>query len=151
MLHAKEFLPMSLMQLIYASTPFGFDNPTLNQILSVARRNNLRDGISGCLICRADFYLQMLEGSRDVVTAAYDRILRDDRHLDVVLLGSGDISSRMFGEWSMRDDPARSWMWTQDEIAAGALARASVGDVSAVFARVVRELDLPLDPPLTPP
>ena len=60
---------MSLIQLIYPSTPFGFDNPTLNNILSVARRNNARDGISGALICRADLYLQMLEGPRSAVTA----------------------------------------------------------------------------------
>ena len=38
---------MSLMQLIYASTPFGFDYPTLNRILSVARRNNARNQITG--------------------------------------------------------------------------------------------------------
>jgi Sensors of blue-light using FAD len=112
----------------------------LNQILSVAKRNNLRDGISGCLICRADFYLQMLEGPRGVVTAAFHRILRDDRHLDVVLIGCGDAKARMFPDWSMRDDPARSWMWTQSEIAAGAIEAASEADVRAVFARVRQEI-----------
>jgi Sensors of blue-light using FAD len=130
---------MSLMQLIYASTPFGFDEPTLNQILSVAKRNNLRDGITGALVCRADFYLQMLEGPRGVVTAAFHRILRDDRHLDVMLIGSGDVSARLFPDWSMRDDPARSWMWTQDEIADGAIDAASEMRVREVFARVLRE------------
>ena len=131
---------MSLMQLIYASTPFGFDSPTLNQILSVAKRNNLRDGISGCLICRADFYLQMLEGPRAAVTAAFHRILRDDRHLDVVLIGCGDAEGRMFADWSMRDDPARSWMWSQNEIEAGAIEAANEADVRAVFARVRAEI-----------
>ena len=131
---------MSLMQLIYASTPFGFDNPTLNQILSVAKRNNLRDGITGCLICRADFYLQMLEGPRAAVTTTFQKIMADDRHLDVVLIGSGDVSVRMFADWSMRDDPARSWMWTQDEIADGAIEAASEVDVRAVFARVRGEI-----------
>jgi Sensors of blue-light using FAD len=131
---------MSLMQLIYASTPFGFDDPTLNQILSVAKRNNLRDGITGALICRADFYLQMLEGPRGAVTSAFHRILRDDRHLDVVLICSGDVSIRMFADWSMKDDPARSWMWTQDEIAGGAIDAASEEDVRAVFTRVRAEI-----------
>jgi Sensors of blue-light using FAD len=131
---------MSLIQLIYASTPFGFDDPTLNQILSVAKRNNLRDGITGALICRADFYLQMLEGPRGVVTAAFHRILRDDRHLDVVLIGCGDAKARMFADWSMRDDPARSWMWSQDEIEGGAIEAASEDDVRAVFARVRAEI-----------
>jgi Sensors of blue-light using FAD len=130
---------MSLMQLIYASTPFGFDSPTLNQILSVAKRNNARDGITGCLICRADFYLQMLEGPRGVVTAAFHRILRDDRHLDVVLISSGDVQVRMFADWSMRDDPARSWMWSQADITGGAIEAASDMDVRAVFRRVATE------------
>ncbi len=130
---------MSLMQLIYASTPFGFDNPTLNQILSVARRNNMRDGITGSLICRADLYLQMLEGPRSAVTATFNRILSDDRHLDVVLIGCGDAKSRLFPDWHMRDDPAQSWMWTQDQISDGAIEAASEEDVRAVFTRLIRE------------
>ncbi len=129
---------MSLMQLIYASTPFGFDSPTLNQILSVAKRNNLRDGITGSLICRADFYLQLLEGPRGVVTSTFNRILRDDRHLDVTLICCGDVSARLFPDWHMRDDPAQSWMWTQGEIADGALETASDADVRAVFQRLIR-------------
>lgn len=129
---------MSLLQLIYASTPFGFDNPTLNQILSVARRNNLRDGITGSLICRADLYLQMLEGPRSSVTATFNRILKDDRHLDVVLIGCGDAKTRLFPDWHMRDDPAQSWMWTQEQIAGGAIEASSEDDVRAVFTRLVR-------------
>jgi hypothetical protein len=130
---------MSLMQLFYASTPFGFDNPVLNQILSVSRRNNERDQITGALICRADLYLQMLEGPRAAVTATFQRILADDRHLDVTLIGSGDITWRLFPRWHMRDDPARSWMWTQEQVANGAIDAASSDDVRAVFERLARE------------
>lgn len=130
---------MSLMQLIYASTPFGFDNPTLNQILSVARRNNLRDGITGSLICRADLYLQMLEGPRAAVTSTFHNIMKDDRHSDVVLISCDDTKARLFPDWHMRDDPAQSWMWTQDQIAEGAVDAASADDVRAVFTRLIRE------------
>jgi Sensors of blue-light using FAD len=130
---------MSLMQLYYASTPFGFNNPTLNNILSASRRNNQRNGISGALICRADLYLQMLEGPRSAVTATFHRILGDDRHLDVNLIGSADITTRLFPEWHMRDDPARSWMWTQSQVAAGALDAASAEEVHGVFTRLIRE------------
>jgi hypothetical protein len=130
---------MSLMQLYYASTPFGFNNPILNQILSVARRNNARDQITGALICRADLFLQLLEGPRLAVTAAFHRILADDRHLDVTLIGCGDIKTRQFPAWHMRDDPARSWMWTQDQVAKGAIEAASSEDVRAVFTQLMRE------------
>ncbi len=130
---------MSLMQLIYASTPFGFENPILNSILSVARRNNAREGITGALICRADLYLQMLEGPRSAVTSRFHKILADDRHIDVVLIGCGDTKTRLFPQWDMRDDPAKSWMWTQNQIADGAIDAASEEDVRAVFARLVQE------------
>lgn len=130
---------MSLVQLIYASTPFGFDNPTLNSILSKARRNNARDGITGALICRADLYLQLLEGPRAAVTARFHKIMADDRHLNVVLISSSDIETRLFPEWHMRDDPARSWMWTQDEIADGIIDKVTQEDVRAVFARLAQE------------
>ena len=132
---------MSLIQLIYASTPFGFDSSTLNNILSVARRNNTRDGITGALICRADLYLQMLEGPRSAVTKTFHKIISDDRHLEVVLIGCGDVKTRLFPHWAMRDDPAQSWMWTQDQIANDAIEAASEEDVRAVFARLMQEQD----------
>ena len=49
---------MRLMQLIYGSTPFGFDQATLNRILVSARRHNRQDGITGALVCRADLFLR---------------------------------------------------------------------------------------------
>jgi Sensors of blue-light using FAD len=131
---------MSLIQLIYASTPFGFDIPTLNRILTVARHNNARDEITGALICRADLYLQMLEGPRAAVTRRFHKIMTDDRHADVVLISYRDCETRMFPDWHMLDDPARSWMWTQAEIAAGAIDAATESEVQAVFARLKREL-----------
>jgi len=127
------------IQLIYASRPFGYDDLTLTGILAQARRNNARDGITGALICREDLYLQLLEGPRDVVTEAFARIMRDDRHADVVTLWSDEIDSRLFPEWSMRHDPARSWMWTQQDIADGALGRASTPEIRAIFERVAKE------------
>ncbi len=130
---------MRLMQLFYASTPFGFGNPVLNNILSKARHNNARDQITGALICRADLYLQVLEGPRLEVTKTFHRILRDDRHLDVTLIGCNDVQQRMFPQWHMRDDPARSWMWSQTQISDGAIDAASADDVRAVFARLLAE------------
>ncbi len=77
---------MSLMQIIYVSQPFGFDEATLNSILMDARRNNLRDDVTGALICRADAYLQLIEGPEVAIRATYARIASDNRHLDVNFL-----------------------------------------------------------------
>ena len=60
---------MNLFRATYTSQPFGFDAGILGGILLDARRSNLRDGITGALICRADIYLQWQEGPEDQVRA----------------------------------------------------------------------------------
>jgi hypothetical protein len=39
----------------------------------------------------------------------------------------------------MRDDPARSWMWTQEEVNAGAIERATEAEAVAIFERLAHE------------
>ena len=127
---------MGLTQLIYTSQPFGFDEAMLNGILSDARRCNGRDDITGALICRADAYLQLLEGPEAAVDAAFSRIAKDDRHAEIVRLTREPAAGRLFPAWSMRDDPARTWFWTQAEVAGGALRQAGRQALLSVFARV---------------
>jgi hypothetical protein len=74
---------MDVFRAIYSSEPFGYDSAILDGILMEARRANLRDGITGALICRADIYLQWLEGPELEVRKTLERIERDDRHLEV--------------------------------------------------------------------
>lgn len=128
-----------LIQLIYSSRPFGFDDSVLNGILMIARRNNPRDSITGALICRHDLYLQLLEGPQDAVEARYRIIARDDRHLEVVKRVSRPATERMFPSWAMRDDPARSWMWTAKAVEQGALDLAEPDAFIAVFERLAAE------------
>ena len=130
---------MSLAYLIYASHPFGFDEAMLGGILRVARRNNARDGITGALIVRHDLYLQWLEGPPEALARLYGRILEDDRHLEVAHLDGGPMTERRFGDWLMRDDPARSWLWSAEEVAHGALSRAGPAGIREVFARMAAE------------
>lgn len=132
---------MSLFQVVYASRPFGYDQGILNGILADARRCNERDDITGSLICRDDLYLQLLEGPVDLVTAAFERIAKDDRHLEVRRLVAGPTARRIFSAWAMRHDPARSWMWTPAEVADGAPERATRDEVLAVFQRIAAETD----------
>lgn len=129
---------MSLLQLIYASRPFGFDGVMLTAILFDARRCNTRDDITGALLCRDDLFLQLLEGPSAAVEAAYERIRRDDRHIEVRELLRRQIGedARMFGAWAMKDDPATSLIWSRDEVAAGAPERAGEAEVLAVFERL---------------
>ena len=127
---------MSLFRAIYSSRPFGFDDGILSGVLMDARRANLRDGITGALICRGDIYLQWLEGPEDKVRNTLARIERDDRHLEVTLHVAEAMSDRMFGEWAMLHDPAASWIWSQDEVAGGAVERATPEEITAFFMRL---------------
>ena len=127
---------MTLKQIIYTSQPFGFDDAMLGGILVQARRNNPRNDITGCLICRQDLYLQLLEGPEAAIDTLYDKIKADDRHLAVELLSKASVTARMFPGWAMRDDPAQSWLWPPEAVAAGVLFQASPDSLRAVFARV---------------
>jgi hypothetical protein len=130
---------MTLMQLTYISSPFGFDESTLAGILMEARRCNARDGITGSLIVREDIYCQLLEGPASAVDAAFGRIRRDGRHCQVQLMSRRNVGTRLFPEWTMRDDPVRSWMWTMDEVARGVPRQANEDDVVGIFERLAGE------------
>jgi hypothetical protein len=127
---------MSLFRAIYTSRPFGFDEGILSGILMDARSANTRDGITGALICRADVYLQWLEGPEDKVRSTLDRIARDDRHLEVKVHVAENVSERVFGNWAMLHDPAATWVWTQEEVAAGAVECATPDEITTFFARL---------------
>lgn len=122
-----------LFQIIYRSQPFGYDEAALAGILLDARRCNARDDITGALVCRHDIFVQLLEGPEAAVRATYRRICRDDRHANVVTLASAPIAERMFGDWAMLHDPARSEIWTEAEVAAGKADSATPVEVQAMF------------------
>ena len=134
---------MALTQLIYASRPFGFYTSTLSNILLDARRCNGRDDITGALIARGDLYLQLLEGPKDKVEACFDRIRNDDRHVDVTRLMTRTIKNRLFPEWTMRDDPAHSWVWSIEDVENGAVERATEDEVLGFFERLASLKPIP--------
>ena len=131
---------MVLSRLIYCSQPFGYDQPMLNGILADARTYNPKNNITGALICREDIFLQLLEGPEDKILLTYNRILNDDRHLDIELLFQEPCDDRLFPSWSMKDDPAKTWFWTKDEIDAGILTSVSKNDLLGVFDRIALNL-----------
>ena len=130
---------MQLIQFVYASRPFGFDTAILSGILMDARRLNDRDKITGALIARSDLYLQLLEGPRDKVEDAYERIRRDDRHVEVKPLLTRTIEKRLFPGWAMRDDPAQSWVWSIEAVRDGAVERAGEEEIMGFFTRLAEK------------
>jgi len=70
-------------------------------ILRVARANNEKLGITGMLLYREGNFLQVLEGSADVVDSLIKKLKRDPRHQGVILMSRRIIEQREFGDWSM--------------------------------------------------
>ena len=130
---------MALTRLIYSSRPIAFDEEKLNDILATARWHNAQNGITGALICRDDIYLQLLEGAPAAVDQTYRRIVADSRHASIVLLLYEAVAERLFSDWTMRNDPIRSWMWSETEVAAGDVERAKKRDLLKAFERVAAE------------
>lgn len=122
-----------LIQLIYSSRPFGYDEATLSGILLHARQGNTRDGITGALICRRDIYLQLLEGPAAAVLALYARIRRDDRHLEVREHVNERVPARLFGDWAMLHDPAQSLIWSPDALTDAKRASLTPAELRRVF------------------
>ncbi len=122
-----------LIQIIYSSRPFGYDDAILNGVLLDARRCNARDNVTGALVCRQDVYLQLLEGPEAVVQATCDRIKRDDRHVEMIVRVTENVTERLFGDWAMFHDPAQSWIWSAQDISDGALDQASSEAFKTVF------------------
>lgn len=73
----------------------------LERILTIARRNNQRDDITGMMIYHGGTILQVLEGPVDNVRKCYDRIHADPRHNSIYVLDERNIKSRAFSQWSM--------------------------------------------------
>ncbi|MGV3704165.1 MAG: BLUF domain-containing protein [Arcticibacter sp.] len=99
-----------LYYLIYCSTACELMTPdALRFLLQQARSRNRELVITGMLVyvegtsvgdTQARF-MQVLEGSRFVVESVFDKIRRDSRHRDVVVLKRAAISKRNFRTWDM--------------------------------------------------
>ncbi|MFZ4573776.1 MAG: BLUF domain-containing protein [Phycisphaerales bacterium] len=92
-----------LVRLLYASRAKSPINDELvSSILAQSRKNNPESGVTGILcVCHGEVFMQVLEGGRAEVNALYAKVLRDERHSDVMLLGYDEITERRFCGWRM--------------------------------------------------
>jgi len=94
---------MALYRLIYVSQAVaGLEYPDLVEILEKSERNNKKVGITGMLSFGDSMFLQVLEGSRRVISQTYNRILLDKRHVNAELIDFSEIEFRDFSLWSMK-------------------------------------------------
>lgn len=91
-----------MIRLLYASRALRPVSPeVVDSILAQARAHNPQHGITGILCYDNKVFMQALEGGRDEVNALYNRIVRDGRHADAVVLQYEEISERLFAGWTM--------------------------------------------------
>jgi len=69
---------------------------------NISQTNNSREGITGVLLSCNGIFFQILEGEEDRIDRLYEKILRDERHNQILCLKSElNITERRFPEWSM--------------------------------------------------
>jgi len=91
-----------MLSLIYVSTSIKLlTDDQLLDILKVSRTNNVSKEITGLLLYKGGNFMQVLEGSDEVVTALYEKIKLDSRHKDVSVISREQISARQFSAWEM--------------------------------------------------
>ena len=91
-----------MKRMIYCSqATVDFSPEELVALLELSRVNNQASALTGMLLYSSQSFLQMLEGDSAALEATYDRIVADDRHINLRLLMNNDVSARLFPDWTM--------------------------------------------------
>ena len=91
-----------MYHLIYIShAVHPFTQVELEQLLTSARRNNKRLGITGMLLYLNEKFIQVLEGERQAIEKVMAIIELDPRHKKLSVLLEGESSERIFKTWTM--------------------------------------------------
>lgn len=93
---------MRLIRAIYASHKSdALSVEDIESILADSRANNARAEITGVLCFSHEYFLQCLEGDRAAVNMLYNRITRDQRHIEPFMIDYAEVDERVFTQWAM--------------------------------------------------
>ena len=93
---------MPLHNLVYVSLATeDMSDETLKKILNKARTKNEGLDITGMLLYRDGFFMQVLEGEKDMIENLFERISLDARHRDLIVINRKPIKQRSFPDWKM--------------------------------------------------
>jgi hypothetical protein len=91
-----------MFELVYFSTANpGLSSTDISNIIESSIKFNGNNNITGCLIYSNGEFLQLLEGEKEIVQNLFDKIKKDKRHKNVILLGEDSKDLRLFPKWSM--------------------------------------------------
>lgn len=99
----------ALQRIVYMSTAVGvLRAEELDRIYLRAKSANGGAGITGLLLFYEGVFLQVLEGPAAGVASLMERIRRDRRHANLVVLESGPVEERAFNQSAMHFVAARN-------------------------------------------
>jgi len=73
----------------------------LSQLLTDIRSRNKAQKVTGLLLYNDGSFIQLIEGERTVIHHLFEKIKKDKRHSNLVLLLEESIKKRAFPDWSM--------------------------------------------------
>ena len=73
----------------------------MDSILSKARKNNKKYGITGLLVELPQHFIQIIEGSQDNVESVYKLICKDTRHHNLRVILATTTKTREMESWAM--------------------------------------------------
>ncbi|SIN90718.1 Sensors of blue-light using FAD [Parasphingorhabdus marina DSM 22363] len=79
-----------------------FDERQLEDLVDQAAAINAKNGLTGMLVYNGKNFMQLLEGKQRRVEQTLERIARDERHSDLVVIRQLDDRPRECPDWSMR-------------------------------------------------
>lgn len=87
----------NIFHLVYISEAVADISYTdIRDILEVGRKRNLQDDVTGLLIFRDGYFVQLLEGNEVNVRKVLNRILLDDRNYSLRILTESTSEQRLF-------------------------------------------------------
>ena len=93
---------MKFRRLIYTSQAVEpFNKRKLLDLMHESRSYNAIDSITGLLMHREGFFLQVFEGEPSVIENLLNRILNDTRHTKIEVVQDCPAINRLFSNWTM--------------------------------------------------
>ena len=73
----------------------------LQKIFTACTRNNVLNEVTGVLLHEGGYFVQLLEGEKANLDDVMNRVTRDARHTDIVVVVDEPIDERQFPDWAM--------------------------------------------------
>jgi hypothetical protein len=100
---------MGFVRLLYVSKIARIDPELKNNLINILDQAvdfNYRNGITGVLYYGHGYFVQCIEGQKSTIDDLfYNRIIKDERHINCEILYYSENEANLFTRWSMKFSP----------------------------------------------